>query len=329
MPGTDTPTSSRTQPPHASGRSGPPTVAFVATGLQGDHFHRDYRGPGPSTNPSSRGSGPRPSFWRSRPKVPAVRTGRRSPHAAGIADVPEKDSRANLRESARQVGGLWCGEVVNSGTVGATPAICRRSRGIARDLPSLRAAAPTSGRRCQLSVRYLVMDVYQLYERAWSEIRKLVPIHYDTCIQPDGGESSEGGYFQDNGTDPAIIILCTNGGFERKMPHRPSRRLASGVDATDERLLAELITLAHEYGHVVSKRGQTPTDEWRRYREAEDRRRLRYPITKHDRDLIVAEESLAWAVGRELLTGLGFKDWTEYERREAVGIASYAQYPVA
>ena len=159
---------------------------------------------------------------------------------------------------------------------------------------------------------------FGLYEHVWSRIKaRDVAVQYDACV---GVMNS---HFQDDGKAPSIVIVCTNGGFERVHANKPSRRLASGGVASDERLQRELIAMAHEYGHVVSKQGRTPLDEWKKYRAAEDKRRRGEPISAGETRRILDEETLAWEISRELLTEIGFEDWPAFDQQREGSLATY------
>jgi hypothetical protein len=115
-----------------------------------------------------------------------------------------------------------------------------------------------------------------------------------------------------------LIVICEDS--DRKTPHKPCWECSSGKVLSDADKLRDLITLSHEYGHLVSYRNGTRTPEyeaaWRRVERGE-------PRVEGDADLIVAEESLAWSHGRAALRDLGFTLWDEFDVREADGIDLY------
>ena len=115
----------------------------------------------------------------------------------------------------------------------------------------------------------------------------------------------------------------------------------------DEQLRAELITYAHEYGHLMSFRRETPRDEWLRYVDLEMRRsdivktvhaelgddgsqfdavlrhRMLASYTDDEREMIIREETLAWRIGRDLLASLGFDDLAGLEVQAQHGLHNH------
>ncbi|HEY1695118.1 MAG TPA: hypothetical protein VGG39_23280 [Polyangiaceae bacterium] len=99
---------------------------------------------------------------------------------------------------------------------------------------------------------------------------------------------------------------------------QPSEYRTDGV-AVD--LRDEMVTLAHEYGHCLSFRGQTPRKEWDAYFAAAsrrdqvvdarrsagasdvegDRKALAEALSDAEKALIIREEELAWRLGRSEL----------------------------
>jgi hypothetical protein len=128
----------------------------------------------------------------------------------------------------------------------------------------------------------------------------------------------------------------------------PSRGRNTGPDLTDDELRAELMTLAHEWGHFQSWRrsktaGGAARAEWEAYDAAAHRRdaieaqvRETNPnldpghykalraanqcgLTETDRQRIVDEETTAWRYGREILEGYGYDNLHEYDHRAEAG----------
>jgi hypothetical protein len=109
-------------------------------------------------------------------------------------------------------------------------------------------------------------------------------------------------------------------------------------DGTPVNLAAEMLTLAHEYGHFLSFSGGTPADAWQAYyraashrdevfdalpdgTSAEDcRREVTKALSDEERNLIVAEETLAWVLGREFVPE---RLLAEYERRARLGVHNH------
>ncbi len=113
-------------------------------------------------------------------------------------------------------------------------------------------------------------------------------------------------------------------------PRTPSatRSAAAPADLAPPDILAELCTLAHEYGHAVSWRAGNRTAE---YVAATDRMFKLLDaaaggrLTDEECSLIEAEERRAWANGRAMLGELGFADWAVFDERERAGLAEYVR----
>lgn len=131
----------------------------------------------------------------------------------------------------------------------------------------------------------------------------------------------------------AISTSSTQQRGRSKSPNtEPTRESNAPVGKAQPNLLAELITLAHESGHMFSWKGRTPPERWARYHEVEKRRdeiarafnheadaaqlvepertrqlgaRMFEKLNNDERGLIIEEEELASAIGRELLESLG------------------------
>lgn len=128
---------------------------------------------------------------------------------------------------------------------------------------------------------------------------------------------------------------------------RPTPDSNAPGDQPQPDLLDELITLAHEAGHLFSWKGRTPPGTWATYHESEKRRdafarafvveaddaqlvdpeRTRWPgskmlacLTDEERALIVDEEALAWSIGRELLQARSFDAFEIYDERARRGV---------
>ena len=113
-------------------------------------------------------------------------------------------------------------------------------------------------------------------------------------------------------------------------------------------LQEELITLAHEYGHLRSFLGETQRQAWNQYNEIAQRRtnimnrvvdqsevvndskvnsRLRTALlaelSDEDYDRIIQEETLAWRIGRETLADLLITDFKRYDIRRERGLYAH------
>lgn len=200
------------------------------------------------------------------------------------------------------------------------------------------------------------MDVFPAYEKLWKRAQDLgAVVTYLTWIAP--GEPSltadhtgATGWFRANvdveGAQPFIDIYRLHPDDE---PFSPSRaRGPEGASLPPPDLEEELITLAHEYGHLVSFRSATPRPEWHRYDESAKRRgailervadesdeidgvelselmreALRAELTEDEKARIVHEESLAWDIGREALVDLGITDLSKFEARRRLGLHAH------
>lgn len=189
-------------------------------------------------------------------------------------------------------------------------------------------------------------DVFQVYEALWHQaeaegarVRYDGLTHLDGWFHPDPyGRGEE---------RPTIAIRRRN----HERARVPSRFLNAGApsDAAQPDLRAELVTLAHEYGHFASWKERTARATWQLYYQAARRRdaawgavdvdtvagegdseyneRLRSAarevLTKEQVDLILSEEERAWAFGREALVALGFVDLQSYEEARSRGIRNH------
>lgn len=179
-------------------------------------------------------------------------------------------------------------------------------------------------------------EMFKLYVRAWRAVETAGAfVHYDGCMEPAGyfhpHEGAEGF------SHPTIAIRRPYyAGNGRTPTHKRNAGAPPQLPPPD--IGYELITLAHEYGHLMSWKGRTPRPAWDAYNavaikrsEAEigiadlasadsARIALRNALTDDERALILAEEELAWRIGRELLQQVGFHTWDAYEAREREGM---------
>jgi hypothetical protein len=112
--------------------------------------------------------------------------------------------------------------------------------------------------------------------------------------------------------------------------NQPSRERQAGHPPPS--LHEELTTLAHEYGHFSSYRGRTPPDEYERYFAAQVKRdelginnrdAVMLGLNDEERERIMREETLAWVIGREVLTELGAIDFALYDDRTKRGLHNH------
>lgn len=106
----------------------------------------------------------------------------------------------------------------------------------------------------------------------------------------------------------------------------PTKQCGNG---TTPDLLAELFTLAHEYGHFVSYKAGGRTLAYAEAVKHLERRKQgtqvkgEGPLSEGERELIRREEKLAWAYGRKTLVELGFGGITDYDRVAAEHLGIY------
>jgi hypothetical protein len=181
---------------------------------------------------------------------------------------------------------------------------------------------------------------WKIYQDLWARADA-----EDAFVHYDGRDlHGEGGWFHprydEDGTPNPVITIVRPYYREATTPHK-ERNNGAPVD-----LMKELITLAHEYGHFRSWRAETTRATWQAYlaaaikrdatREASDasapesedgearnrRRRavVAETLTEEEKSLIVAEEKLAWKIGRATLVELGFTELGLYDARARHGV---------
>lgn len=181
------------------------------------------------------------------------------------------------------------------------------------------------------------MDLFEAYVKVWrlAEADGIF-VHYHGLLG-DG----LAGYFhpRDNfgwSMKPEIVIRRP---YYKEPDDEPARDSNAPPDKPQPDLLAELFTLAHEYGHSRSWAGRTPAADYALYdeiakrrdaiadeefkqldtsspplaRNDDLRRALHARLSDDDRMRIIHEETLAWAIGREVLVGIGFEDLAGYD----------------
>lgn len=202
-----------------------------------------------------------------------------------------------------------------------------------------------------------LMDVFDIYVALWEGARVAgACVHYFDHPRADppsllGDRTGASGWFLANADvedgQPVIQIYrleCDDDSFT------PSRtRGPGGANLPPPDLEHELITLAHEYGHLMSYLGRTPREDWEKYDAAARRRgeivdhvidlmaadlppvavsdRIRHALydglNEEDRVRIVAEEALAWRIGQEVLRELGLDDFEQFNKREVEGLHAH------
>jgi hypothetical protein len=169
-------------------------------------------------------------------------------------------------------------------------------------------------------------EIFPVYAALWGRLPvEDLWIHY-VGPTPRG----EAGYFQHDGQGgfkrPEIGVLRSH--FVEP-DDEPSMLRSNGVRVN---LVTEMFTLAHEFGHYLSYAGVTPPETWHAYHRAvvhrdelgdaidnelSRRDRLRKRLSGRERRLIVAEETRAWALGREFIPEPVL---AAYERRARQGV---------
>jgi hypothetical protein len=197
------------------------------------------------------------------------------------------------------------------------------------------------------------MDVLETYKALWARVEAesnpTCILRYEGLGGPDriDEEVGEGGDFVLDDGHPRIRIFRKYYSIDNITPsfERNGHPPVNG--------LAELATLAHEYGHFLSWKGRAhepdPT-RWDRQQECrftwdkvwkeleglagerdESDREISVPfrqrivreLTAAQFDLIEEEEELAWANGRKELENLGWTDFELYRKREIMSLHNY------
>jgi len=199
----------------------------------------------------------------------------------------------------------------------------------------------------------MIREVFDIYEKLWTRAqRDGAVVHYYTWVSldpprltsdPDGAS----GWFDANEDGQPIIKIyrldCDDD------PYTPSRtRGPEGAHLPPPDLHEELITLAHEYGHLRSFLVETERREWTRYNDAAQHRAgIMRRVVKQSRGLdgkeagnrmraallaeladddcerILREETLAWKIGREVLAELLMTDFKRYDERREQGLHAH------
>ena len=173
--------------------------------------------------------------------------------------------------------------------------------------------------------------IFPSYAALW----RRVPVD-DLYIHYDGwGARGEAGYFDHHGQGdfkkPEIGIV-------RPFYVEPDEPSMERSDGTPVDLVHEMCTLAHEYGHYLSFSGGTSVDTWQAYYRAalhrdqvfdalpdgtsaeQCRDAAANALSDEERTLIVAEETLAWVLGREFVPE---PLRAEYDSRARLGVHNH------
>jgi hypothetical protein len=183
-----------------------------------------------------------------------------------------------------------------------------------------------------------VEDVFEIYKKVWcrAQADKTVWVHYGYWL-----EEGLAGYFdprenRDRPMKPEIAIWRP---YPKEPMEEPTRESNAPPDKPQPDLVAELHTLAHEYGHSQSWAGRTPPDEYKLYYAIAKRRdevvaeektklpkglslleineRLRRAVyARLDDDAhrrVIDEEALAWNIGREVLAEFEYPGLATYD----------------
>lgn len=186
------------------------------------------------------------------------------------------------------------------------------------------------------------MDDFEIYVELWRRAeREGVTVRYED----DPCASGRHGYFDshrhdDTPSPPEIVVVRP---WFTPPVTEPQRE--SGAPQKVSKILDELITLAHEFGHFRSY--TTARERWLQFDDAVQHRQrvetvasltaittsqlpaeqneiirhaLRAALNDHERALIIDEEALAWDIARETLASLGFDKWEPFEARVRSGL---------
>lgn len=168
-----------------------------------------------------------------------------------------------------------------------------------------------------------MIDVWELYQRVWHQAEaEDVAVMYNG-IPPRG----EHGWFHPqnhpNGRSfPVIHIARPYYSGDGRTP----TQTVNNPDLPPPDLLAELLTLAHEYGHFRSWKagGRTAAYEAAVIALEKQVDSASEPmLSEEQRELIRTEEETAWQIGRQILDSLGFDRWDAYDARRARSLEVY------
>jgi hypothetical protein len=186
-------------------------------------------------------------------------------------------------------------------------------------------------------------DVFHQYRALWRLLEESGVVIVYSGGMPDGSGSFHPDPHESGEDSPLISIGRPYYSSEGEWPNR--HRNAGGSSRPPPDLQSELVTLAHEGGHFLSWKDRTPRNDWQRYYavarardqvlaqvpkhgsidEYNDRLRaaVQSSLTAEEIELILAEETRAWQIGRELLERIGFEDFSFYEARTRNGLHNH------
>jgi hypothetical protein len=200
------------------------------------------------------------------------------------------------------------------------------------------------------------MHLFDIYKNLWTLAQNAGAfVHYYTWVSLDPpktehDEMGATGWFDANHDvdegQPIIRIYRLECDDDSCTPS-PTRG-PSGAHLPPPDLHEELITLAHEYGHLCSFLGATARPDWDRQHQATEHRtaimrricdasrglrgaeigkRFRAALTEErpddERDRLVREETTAWDEGLAVLQRLGLIDFKRYNERREQGLHAH------
>lgn len=159
-----------------------------------------------------------------------------------------------------------------------------------------------------------------MFRQLWSCASKQARVMYNDA---PAGRGTESGYFDPRvGTDRGpLISICDDS--DRRKPLEPCWERGNGTILTEPEMLRDLITLAHEYGHLASHLDPQTQSDRPAYDAAVRRFHDGEPLCNGDAESILNEEERAWTNGRRVLAAMGFVAWDAFEGRETTGLDLY------
>jgi len=167
------------------------------------------------------------------------------------------------------------------------------------------------------------MSLFDVYVALWRRIQADVG-----RLSYSGINADEGGHFQHDGCGahkkPEIVISRP---FYASPADEPSEFRSTG-ERVD--IKSELFTLAHEYGHYLSWRVETPREQWAQYHAAAFHRdgvvnqndwdAVPTALSDAEKQLISDEETLAWKLGRQFIPS---ELLPEYDEKARFGVHNH------
>ena len=133
---------------------------------------------------------------------------------------------------------------------------------------------------------------------------------FDVCLsREDPGDSADSYRPARHGVPPSISVW------------------RSEPDVPDD-VIAETITLSHEFGHHLTHMAHLVSEahEHARNKGDEDYALEHGWMTTNETHLVIADEELAWALARSTLALLGFSRCERFDRQRASALASYTPF---